>query len=314
MLPMHRSLITRRRLLLFKWLMIFLPSGTVTLGHSLIQHSSGGSHGQSTDTATLLVTVVGLVLTFLFVETLFRVMQGLQAVAVAHEQDVQTMNAVMQERARLSRELHDGVAQLVAHLLLRLDTIKELVDTNRQHEAEAELERLHEVANEIYEDIGESITGLRTNLTEQGLVRALQDYVDQFEERYQISTSLRADDTADQLSPVQALQVFRFIQEALTNVRKHAEAHEVTVTLMPDGSGQLKVVIADDGQGFIPGTQRNGKARPLGLTSMRERIEALGGAFQVNSQPGSGTQVSATVPIPQKRRENKYAALAPSAG
>ena len=260
------------------------------------------------------MTVLGLALTYIFVETLFRVVQGLQADAVAREQDVKTMNAVMQERARLSRELHDGVAQLVAHLLLRLDTIKELVDANRPREAEAELERLHEVANEIYEDIGESITGLRTNLTEQGLVRALQDYLDQFEERHNIPTSLETDATADQLSPVAALQIFRFIQEALTNVRKHAEAHEVRVTLMGDGSGQLKIVVADDGQGFIPGTQRNGKARPLGLTSMRERIEALGGTFQVNSQPGSGTQVSATIPIPQKRRENTYAALAPAAG
>ena len=66
----------------------------------------------------------------------------------------------------------------------------------------------------------------------------------------------------------------------------HAAAQEATVTLTADGSGQLKVVIADDGQGFIPSTQRNGKARPLGLTSMRERVEALGGTFQVTSQPG----------------------------
>jgi len=314
MVQTHHLVMTRRRLSLFKWLMIFLPSGVVAVGHSLIEHTGGGNHGQSTVTGTLLVTVVGLVLTFLFVETLFRVVQGLQAEALARQQDVQTMNAVMQERARLSRELHDGVAQLVAHLLLRLDTIKELVDANRQREAEAQLERLHEVANEIYVDIGESITGLRTNLTEQGLVRALQDYVDQFEERYQIPTSLRTDAAADQLSLVASLQVFRFIQEALTNVRKHAQAHEVTVTLMGDGLGQLKVMVADDGQGFVADTQRNGKVHPLGLTSMRERVEALGGTFHVTSKPGSGTKVSATIPIPQKRRENRYAAFAPSAG
>jgi signal transduction histidine kinase len=247
------------------------------------------------------VTFLGLVLTYLFVETLFRVLRRLQAEAVAREQDIQIMNAVMQERERLSRELHDGVAQLVAHLLLRLDTIKELVQADRPQEAEAELEHLHEVADEIYQDIGESITGLRTNL-------------DQFEERHQIATSLRTDDAADQLSPLAALQLFRFIQEALTNVRKHAAAHQATVTLMSDGSGQLKVVIADDGQGFIPGNQSNGKARPLGLTSMRERVEALGGTFQVTSQPGSGTQVSATIPIPPSRRESGHAALATPTG
>lgn len=309
MVQMSRPIMTHRKLLLFKWLMVFIPPGTVAVGHSLLR----GRHAM-VDWHTLPPTFLGLVLAYIFVETLFRVLLRLQAEVLAQEQDAQTMNAVMQERERLSRELHDGAAQLVADLLLRLDTIKELVEADRQQEAGAELERLHGVADEIYEDIGESIAGLRTNVTERGLVRALQDYVDQFEERHQIPTSLRTDDVADQLSPPAALQLFRLIQEALTNVRKHAAAREATVTLMSDGSGQLKVVIADDGQGFAPGAQRNSKARPLGLTSMRERVEALGGTFHVNSQPGSGTQVTATIPIPRTRRENGHAALATPTG
>ncbi len=319
MLQINHSTLTNRRLLLFKWLMIFIPSVTVAVGHSLI---GGGTHGLSSVAAILPVTFLGLVLTYIFVEILFRGIGRLQAEAVAREQDIQSMNAVMQERERLSRELHDGAAQLVAHLLLRLDTIKELVETNRPQEAEAELERLRGVADEIYEDIGESITGLRANVTEQGLVCALQDYIDQFEERHRIPTSLQTDSVADQLSPPAALQLFRFIQEALTNVRKHAAAKEVMVTLIADGSRQLKVVVADDGQGFTPGAQRNSKARPpstgsgrgLGLTSMRERVEALGGVFQLNSQPGLGTQVIATIPIPGTRRENGYAVPATPAG
>jgi signal transduction histidine kinase len=319
MLQINRSIMTHRRLLLFKWLMVLIPPVTVTVGyvtvtvdHSLRHNTVDGL--AETLLVTVLVTFLALVLAYIFVETLFRVLRRLQAEALARGQDIQTVNAVMQERERLSRELHDGVAQLVADLLLHLDTIKELVEADRPQEAEAELERLHGVADEIYEDIGESIAGLRTNVTERGLIRALQDYVDQFEERHQIPTSLRTDDAADQLSPLAALQLFRFIQEALTNVRKHAAAHQVTVTLMSVGSGQLKVVIADDGQGFTPGSQRNGKARPLGLTSMRERVEDLGGTFHVNSQPGSGTQVTATVPISRTRRENRHAALATPTG
>src|SRR6266568_1838788 len=74
---------------------------------------------------------------YVFVETLFSGIRKLQAEALAREQDLQTLNAVMQERERLSRDLHDGVAQLVADLLLRLDSIKELVETNRSHEAGA---------------------------------------------------------------------------------------------------------------------------------------------------------------------------------
>src|SRR5919198_4263687 len=306
MLQMNRSIMTHRRLQWFKWLMIITPPLVAFVGHVLLGHSvTGGRLPEN-----LFVALLLLVVTYIFAETLFRVLGNLQAEALAREQDILTMNAVMHERERLSRELHDGVAQLVADLLLRLDTIKDLVETDRQHEAEAELERLHEVADEIYADIGESIAGLRTNVTERGLVRALQDYVDQFEERHQLPTSLRTDEAADQLPPLAALQVFRLIQEALTNVRKHARAHEATVTLMSDGSGHLKVVVADDGQGFPPGSHGNGKARPLGLTSMRERVEALGGTFQVTSQPGAGTQVTATIPMPRTRRQNGHAALA----
>src|SRR6266498_1276614 len=186
MLQMNRSIMTHRRLVLFKWLMVLIPPVTVMVGYSLLGHLVGHTLlgvmvGRLT--VNLIVAFMSLVLAYIFAETLFRVLQRLQAEVVAREQDILTMNAVLQERERLSRELHDGVAQLVAQLLLRLDTIKELVETERPREAEAELERLHGIADEIYQDIGESITGLRTNLAERGFRRALQDYVDQFEER-----------------------------------------------------------------------------------------------------------------------------------
>jgi len=311
-LQLNRSIMTHRRLLLFKWLMVVIPPVTVAVGHSLPRHA--GDRPAPTLLVTLLVTFVALVLAYIFAETMFSVLRRLQAEALARERDILTMNAVMRERERLSRELHDGAAQLVAHLLLCLDTIKELVADDRRQEAAAELERLHGVADEIYEDIGDSITGIRTNVTEQGLIRALQDYVDQFEERHQIPVSLRTDDAADRFSPLAAFQLFRLIQEALTNVRKHAGAREATVTLASHGPDQLRVVIADDGQGFTTGSQRNGTARPLGLTSMRERVEALGGTFHVDSRPGSGTQVTATIPMPRIGRENGHAALATPPG
>jgi two-component system, NarL family, sensor histidine kinase DegS len=314
---------THRRLLLFKWLMVCIPSLTVAVGHSLLAVRLGIGHtppgrqtGRLAETllVTALLTLLALALAYLFVETLFRVLRGLQAEAAARERDIATMNAVMQERERLSRELHDGAAQLVAHLLLRLDTIKDLVEADRPREAGAELERLRGVADEIYADIGESITGLRANVGERGLVAALRDYVEQFEERHQINMTLRTDDAANRLAPPAAFQIFRFVQEALTNVRKHAGAREATVTLTACGPEGLRIVIADDGRGFTPGLRRGGRGRPLGLTSMRERVEALGGTFQVQGQPGSGTRVSATVPVPRMSRENEHAAVATPPG
>ena len=319
----HRAGMTHRRLLLLKWLMVFIPPVTVAVGHSLLtvalalRHSlPGHTVGRLPETllVTALVTFPALALAYFFVEMFFRVLRGLQDEALARERELLTMNAVMQERARLSRELHDGVAQLVAHLLLRLDTIQELVEVDRPREASAELERLRGVADEIFEDIAESIAGLRVDVTDRGLVHALRDYVDQFEERHQIPTALRADGAADRLAPLAALQLFRFIQEALTNVRKHAGARAVTVALTSTGPDQLGVVIADDGRGFTPGGRGDGKARTLGLTTMRERVEVLGGTFRVQSRPGAGTRVTATIPAPRTSGENGHAAHTPPPG
>lgn len=313
LVPLNRTIMMHHRLLLFKWLMILIPPVTVAVGHGLVGHT--GDHGPAeTLLVTSLVTVPALVVAYIFVETLFGVLKRLQAEALAREQDIVTLNAVMQERDRLSRELHDGVAQLVAHLLLRLDTIKDLVEADRQQEAGEELERLHGVADEIYVDIGESITDIRTNVVERGLACTLRDYLDQFEERHQIPVSLSTDDAADQLSPLAAFQLFRLIQEALTNVRKHAGAKGATVIVTSSEEDQLTVVIADDGQGFDIDKHRSGAGRSLGLTTMRERVEALGGTFHVKSQPGSGTHIAAIIPIPRTSRENEHAALANPAG
>jgi signal transduction histidine kinase len=302
-----------RKLLLFKWLMVLIPPIAVAAGHILLAH--GPSRHPAGDLTQMLlitglVTLLTLVLAHHFVESLFRVLRGLQAEAVAREQEILTMDAVLQERERLSRELHDGAAQLVAQLLLRLDTIRDLVVAGRPQPAEAELERLREIADEIYADLGESITGLRSSVREHGLIDALQDYVEQFEERHQIRTSLRADGAAERLSPTAALQLFRLVQEALTNVRKHAGAREATVTLAAAGPDQLTVVIADDGHGFLPDRRSGGPGGTLGLTSMRERVEALGGTLGVDSRPGAGTRVIAAIPLPHATIERGHAALA----
>jgi signal transduction histidine kinase len=196
MVQTHRPVMTHRRLLLFKWLMVFILPVTVVVSHTLLGSLMG--HPMDRHAVSLFLAFPILVLAYIFAEAMFRVLGRLQAEALAREQDILTMNAVMHERERLSRELHDGVAQLVAHLLLRLDTIKELVEADRHQEAEGELERLRGVGDEIYEDIGESITGLRTNVAERGLICALQDYVDQFEERHQIQAHTGSPDQRSQ--------------------------------------------------------------------------------------------------------------------
>ena len=97
-------------------------------------------------------------------------------------------------------------------------------------------------------------------------------------------------------------------------MRKHAGTRQATVTLRHAGPDHLTVVVADDGRGFAPGRQGGGTTRPLGLTSMRERVELLGGSLRLESQPGLGTVVTATIPIPRAKREENQAAFATSPG
>lgn len=309
----HPLTVTHRRLLVFKWLVVSIPPGA-----AIVTHAIGGAiagHGLGNRLMeSMLLAVLLLALAYAFHAGMFRIMEKLYAEATARERDMVAMNAVMQERERLSRELHDGAAQLVADLMLRLDTIRELAEGERHLEAEAELERLRSVAGEIFEDISESISGLRTSVTARGLVGALRDYLDQFEERHGIRLRLEADGGAGQLPPFAALQVFRLVQEALTNVRKHAGAGEAKVTLALLQPSELTVVVADDGQGFVGENDGDGRRRPLGLTSMRERVEGLGGRLEVSSQPGAGTRVTATIPVGRNPKEGGYVAVATAAG
>jgi signal transduction histidine kinase len=93
------------------------------------------------------------------------------------------------------------------------------------------------------------------------------------------------------------LQLFRIVQEALTNVRKHAHAHHASIEVGPAAPDLLQVVVADDGIGLEPATVSGSAQRPLGLASMRERAESLGGTLQVQSRPGSGARVVVRVPM-----------------
>ena len=104
---------------------------------------------------------------------------GRDGQTVRRGREVAALNAVMDERARLSRELHDGLAQLVAFLLVRLDTMAGLVQADRRPEALAELEQLRGVADDLYLDVREAIAGLRSRISERGPVPSLREYFDE---------------------------------------------------------------------------------------------------------------------------------------
>lgn len=299
--------LTRRQLARLKWVTSLVPALAIfayeTIRHDLLEHILPVTYGN------LLVGLLTFVLAFGFSEFVFRMIARLQARSLRQSREVAALTAVIQERERLSHELHDGVAQLVAYLSLRLGTVQELVAASRREEAILELERLHGVADELSLDVHESIVGLRNRVAERGLVPTLTDYLDEFEERHQLPVALGSSGPIEHLPALSALQLFRITQEALANVRKHSEAEHAWVILQCQERGTLELVVGDDGRGFDPARGSDHGRRSFGLSTMRERSESLGGTLHVESQPGTGTLVTVRIPLV----EEAHSALASAA-
>jgi two-component system, NarL family, sensor histidine kinase DegS len=312
--PAEDPNVSRRELRLLKWLTALLVPGTIILIYELVRQEAL-EHllpALPSQYGTLVVWGLVLLITYLFSTFVFRVVDRLQSQALARGRDVATMRAVLEERARLSRELHDGFAQLVAFLLVRIDTVTDLVAVGRRPEALAELDRMRSSTDDLYQDVREAITELRTELAQRGLPATLREYAEEYEERHGVTVSLHGEDATSALSSVAAYQLLRIVQEGLANVRKHAGAHRAWLEFDTRGDRQLHVVIGDDGLGFDPlATER--KPRSFGLTSMRERAEGLGGQLAIESQRGRGTRILVELPIESTADANSRAALATAA-
>jgi signal transduction histidine kinase len=234
-----------------------------------------------------------------------RVLEGIgERVALAvenarlHEQVLD--RAVLEERERIARELHDGLAQVLGYINTQTQAVKKLLETRKIDEATSELDAMGAVSREVYADVREAIVGLRA--APRGLVPALRDYLSRLPRMPGCEIELRVvdDGEAVALPPATEIQLVRIVQEALTNVRKHAGASHVDVIVGADGN-EVGVEIVDDGQGFDPLLlDRTGWPR-LGLQTMRERAQAVGGVFDVISAPGEGTRIAVHVPASIRR-------------
>jgi len=313
--PPDESHVSRRELRQLKWLTAIVPGAVVLIYESArqeaLEHVLPALPSQY---GNVVVWVLVLLLTYGFSAFVFRIVERLQVQALARSRDVATMRAVVDERARLSRELHDGFAQLVAYLLVRIDTVTGLVAAQRLPEAQAELERMRWATDDLYQDVRESITELRTEVTQRGLPATLREYVEEYEERHGIAVALDGEERAAGLPPLVAYQVLRIVQEALANVRKHAAARQASITFDVPAPSQLHLVIGDDGLGFDPAAAPQPGRKTFGLASMRERAESLGGVLAIESSSGGGTRVVVELPLEEVAHARSHTALAPAAG
>ena len=216
-----------------------------------------------------------------------------ERMAQLREQFAQVTAAQEEERQRIARELHDGLLPALASLNIRLHTVGKRLQ-REEHPLADEVTELAEQAQDNSRDIRRLVHDLRpVALDELGLVPALRQHLARCEQEHGLAVELVADEGERLPAPMETA-LFRIVQEAVNNVLRHAQAQHVSVVLKRDVD-QVRVQIVDDGQGFDIQLPRSG--RHVGLWSMRERVEQLGGQLEVHSAPGQGTTVIAIVPL-----------------
>jgi PAS domain S-box-containing protein len=234
-----------------------------------------------------------------------------QLEAVRAQLALRLVNAQEDERRRVARELHDQLGQYLTGLSLGLNRLEQL--HTGQPDAEELIRRLRKLADDMSRDAHHLAMELRpAALDDLGLSAAVSNYANEVARRSRLEVDVHCD-LAVRLDPLIETTVYRVLQEALTNIVKHAKAKHVSIILERQDSG-VRAIVEDDGVGFdvdrrlahTPGSVR------LGLVGMRERASVVGGELQIESRPGHGTTLFLRVPIKtQVRVSHEKAATAP---
>jgi PAS domain S-box-containing protein len=204
-----------------------------------------------------------------------------------------------QERRRIARELHDEAGQLMASVLVGL---RALDDSRSIDEAKAQAQRLREIVVKAIDELGRLARGLHSSvLDDHGLGVALERYAADYSKTCNIAVNLALDELDIDLPPAVQLAVFRIIQEALTNVTRHAAASTISIRVARSATG-LETTVADNGRGFDADAAGLHSEVHLGLQSMRERAAILGGTVSVTSG-ATGTTISVHIPLESRDSE-----------
>jgi PAS domain S-box-containing protein len=210
--------------------------------------------------------------------------------------------ATLQERVRIARELHDGLAQVLGYMKIQAQAARNWLDRGNPEEVDQALKRLVSAAQESQSDVRDYISNAQAGMSPSlGLEDSLREYLAHYTATYQLRTELVASPewSGQQLGPSASAQVLRIVQEALTNARKHAQATGVRIILFHE-NGRAHITVADDGRGFNPAQSPLDAVHHFGLRFMRERAEEIGGRLEVCSEPGMGTRITVDVPLEQE--------------
>ncbi|WP_439861818.1 PAS domain-containing sensor histidine kinase [Pseudomonas sp. MBLB4136] len=201
-----------------------------------------------------------------------------------------------EEKARIAREVHDELGQVLT--VLKLETAMcELACAGQVPGLDERLQSMKRLIAQLFQLVRDVATALRPPILDAGIASAIEWQVRRFEARSQIPCLVEVPEHLPKLSDAKAVGLFRILQEALTNVMRHAEAHSVEVMLRLE-DGELCLHISDDGKGFATDAGKPGQS--FGLVGMQERILMLGGSLTIDSQPGQGTTLLARVALTEE--------------
>jgi|GEM_PF-2517445 len=219
----------------------------------------------------------------------------------AHQEDLRqlslkVLSAQEEERRRISRELHDAMGQGLLALKLHLEILAEQIPPEMTSQRE-EIAEAHTIATQTIEEIRRLIADLRPlKLDDLGLVPTLRGLIKDFTRKFKIGANLKRVKLYRRLPPDMETMIYRIVQEALTNVAKHARATEVAIWLERIEE-QVRVRVIDNGIGFDATTLARRRARRFGLVGIQERVDLMGGNFQILSGRGRGTELRVELPL-----------------
>ena len=251
---------------------------------------------KTTEHAENLVSQVGVVMDFIG-GNLQDINVKIEGIQQRQQLGLQVIKAQEEERKRVAREIHDGPAQSMANVVLRMEFCEKLLDIDSE-KARQELKELKEVVRNNLQDVRKIIFDLRPMaLDDLGLIPALRRYLEDYRDKNGLAVEAVFRGPERRLAPALEIALFRLIQEALNNVRKHAHANKVEVTL----EIKPKMIISgvkDDGTGFdLRQAMAANNGDSFGLISMKERAELLGGHLDIKTAPGRGTEVIFKIPV-----------------
>ena len=201
--------------------------------------------------------------------------------------------AVLDERTRLAREIHDGLAQTLAFLKMEAARMQSYFSKGEYDTLAQILQACYQTLSDAYLDARQAIDNLR-HIPDNGLADWLKITAADFETLTGLQVNVSSNEFDHMFSPAVQVQVTRIVQEALTNIRKHAQSSTVTISAT-ERDGLAIVEIKDNGRGFSPGEEQ--PPSQYGLRSMRERADSIGADIQITSAPGLGTTVQMRIPI-----------------